>query len=475
MKFRVEEDYLGKRKIPHAALYGIQSDRARENFKISGMRLPPLFITTYAYIKKAAAQANTELMLLDPKRASAIIHACDEIIEGRHDKEFIVDIFQAGAGTSQNMNINEVISNRAIEILRGRKGDYSLIHPNDHVNMSQSSNDTFPTAMRVSIMLSQPALLTEIKKLVGSLRKDGRRFRKVLKSARTHLQDAVPVTLGMEFDAYAAALSSAAEKIERASKDLSKLPIGGTAVGTGLNTHRDYRRVVIKHLSKLTGLKLSSGRNLMELMQSTADFSLYSSALRNCAIELIKVSNDIRLLASGPNTGLAEIKLPPVQPGSSIMPGKMNPVICEALAMVCFQVVGNDGAVLLASQAGQLELNVMTPVIIHNILSSIEIMRNGIAMFRKRCVDEIHVNEERCRKYFERSFGLATVLNPRIGYAKASEIVQESLRKGESIIDVMRRKGYMKKDEIEAFLSPRDIMRPYVIRNLKDPKRRTRK
>jgi aspartate ammonia-lyase len=396
-------------------------------------------------------------------------------MQGNHSRQFIVDVFQAGAGTSQNMNLNEVIANRAIQILKGRKGDYRIVHPNDHVNMSQSSNDTFPTAMRIAILLTQPFLIEQIDLLVHSLRRKGKTFKKIFKSGRTHLQDAVPVTLGMEFDAYAAALASAEEKIHDASLYLSRLPIGGTAVGTGINTHPKYRQAVVKNLSSIAGLRLSSGKNLMELMQSTSDFSFYSSALKNLALELIRISNDMRLLSSGPRTGLSEIQIPSVQPGSSIMPGKVNPVICEALAMISFQVIANDIAVSIAAQAGQLELNVMTPVIIHNILGSIEILKNGMAMFRKRCIDDIRANEKRCRGYFESSLGNAAVLNPKIGYAQASEIVQESMRTGEGIFKTLCKKKCMTEEEMRTLFSPQRLTGPNLLGRRVTTRRRRKK
>ncbi len=453
MRFRIEEDYLGTRKIPYDALYGIQTDRARENFQISESKLPHIFVLSYAIVKKSAAMANRDLYFLDRRRASAIIRACDEIVRGRHEDQFVVDAFQAGAGTSQNMNVNEVIANRAIEILGGKKGNYALVHPNDHVNMSQSSNDTFPTAMRISILLSERTFVKEIRLLISSLRKKAREFRKVMKSGRTHLQDAVPITLGMEFDAWAAALTSAVSAIQNASRNLHRIPLGGTAVGTGLNTHPRYKRKAVAHLQKVTGLQLVSGRNCMELIQSTADFSLYSSAQRNCALELIKISNDIRILSSGPSTGIAELILPSVQPGSSIMPGKVNPVICEALAMICFQVIGNDAAVACATQAGQLELNVMTPIIIKNILTSTELLKRGSAMFRSLCVDGIKANEKKCRTYYENSQGIAALLNPVIGFQRASVIVQEALKTGESLVELLRKKKYMTEEQIQDLFS----------------------
>ncbi len=453
MKFRREEDYLGKKKIPFHALYGIQSARARDNFQINGSKLPDIFIRSYAFVKRSAAMANRDLRSLDPRKASAIIRACEEIMSGKHQDQFIIDAYQAGAGTSQNMNINEVIANRAIEILGGKRGDYSLVHPNDHVNMSQSSNDTFPTAMRISILLAEPSFMKEMQLLISSLRKKAREFRNILKSGRTHLQDAVPVTLGMEFEAWAAALASTVSTFKYASRNLHRIPLGGTAVGTGLNAHPAYKQKAIAHLKKSTGFRFVAGKNCMELIQSTADFSIYSSAQRNCALALIKISNDIRILSSGPNTGIAELILPSVQPGSSIMPGKINPVICEALAMICFQVIGNDATVACATQAGQLELNVMTPVIIKNILTSTELLKNGSAMFRSRCIDGIKANKKKCRIYYESSQGIATLLNPVLGFQRASAVVQEASRTGESIVDLLRKKKYMTAEQIQDLFS----------------------
>ncbi|HEY8490762.1 MAG TPA: aspartate ammonia-lyase, partial [Dehalococcoidia bacterium] len=360
-----------------------------------------------------------------------------------------VDVYQAGAGTSHNMNANEVIANRAIEILGGRKGDYSLVHPNDHVNMAQSTNDTFPTAMRVACLWLLRPLQDALRELIDALAAKGREFDDVVKAGRTHLQDAVPVRLGQEFDAYAAALRKDHWRLERAAEALAELNLGGTAAGTGVNAHPDYRMLAVERLAQLSGLGLRPSSNLMALMQSMTDFAHLSSALRLLALDLIRIANDLRLLSSGPKTGLAEITLPAVQPGSSIMPGKVNPVIAEMVDMVGFQVLGNDTTVAAATQAGQLELNVMMPVIAHNLFHSLEILANAMRVFTERCVRGITANRLRCRAYLEESTGLATVLTPAIGYERAAEVAKESARTGKTVRQVLVEQGVFSEDELE--------------------------
>lgn len=459
--FRIEKDTLGEMKVPAKAYYGIQTVRAGENFRISGIRPKPEFVKATAMIKLSAAMVNSRLGLLDKKRAAAIEKAAKEVMNGRLANEFIVDVYQAGAGTSHNMNVNEVIANRALELLGQKKGDYSKLHPNDHVNMAQSTNDVFPTAMRLAAVAMTENLLGSLSLLESELRKKAREFKAVVKSGRTHLQDAVPITLGAEFLSYADCVKRRTARIKNASIELKSLGIGGTAVGTGLNAHPRYAAMMVKTLSSISGIKgLRRRENAVEATNSMADFVEFSSALRALAIELIRVSNDLRLLSSGPGTGLSEIKLPATQPGSSIMPGKVNPVMAEMLAMVSFQVMGNDLAIAAAAQAGQLELNVMMPVINYNALQSIEILANAIEAFAKRCVRGIAADKKRCLEHFEKSAGLATVLNPVIGYEKAAMVAKEAAKRNITIKEVILEKGILKKDALERILSKNNLIQP---------------
>ncbi|MBI5345378.1 MAG: aspartate ammonia-lyase [Deltaproteobacteria bacterium] len=472
-KFRMEKDALGTKPVPSAALYGIQTVRASANFRISGVLPEPVFIMATAMVKKAAAEANIALRLLDRKRGAAIIQAASEIIEGKHWKEFIVDVYQAGAGTSHNMNANEVIANRASVMLGGKKGVYEIIHPNDHVNMAQSTNDVIPTAMRLSALTSSDRLIDALHGLKRALRKKARETDGIIKSGRTHLQDAVPIRLGSEFGSYASGIDGSITRISAARTALRNIGLGGTAVGTGLNTHPAYRRKALSALRRISGIRgLKPAPDSFEAISSMADFSAFSGALRDTALVLIKIANDIRLLSSGPRTGLAEITLPAVQPGSSIMPGKVNPVMAEMLNMVSFQVIGNDLAVTMAAQAGQLELNVMGPVINYNILQSIEILTNAVRAFTDRCVSGIKADRKRCADYFEKSAGLATILNRLIGYEKASEVARESVAAGKTVREAVLEKGILTKGEWKKLLSPLYVTGPSVIRKVKNKKGR---
>ena len=461
---RIERDPLGSLAVPADAYYGIQTRRAMINFPISGRRLPPVFVHAYARIKLAAADVNMSLGLLDRKRGAAIRRAAGEVLAGRHLDQFVVDVYQAGAGTSQNMNLNEVLANRAIEILGGRRGDYSVVHPNDHVNMSQSTNDTFPSAMRLSILLALPGLLSALGRCETELRALGQRFRGTVKSARTHLQDAVPITLGREFDAYATMVGRAARRLQDAAAPLARLNLGGTAAGTGLNAHPRYASLVARALSRQTGLRLLPAEDMAETAMSTADFAAFSATLRGASIDLGKIASDLRLLASGPVTGLAEIRLPAVQPGSSMMPGKVNPVMCEMLNMVCFQVIGCDQTVAWAAAAGQLELNVMLPVMAHNLLESISLLQAATAAFAARGLRGIRADAARCRSYFERNPTLATALAPIVGYAKAAEMAKESIRTGRTIAAIAIESGLLKRKEIRSTLDPGRLTRPGILK-----------
>ena len=465
--FRLERDSLGEKRVPAKAYYGIQTLRAFENFPISGAGVAPVLITATAMVKLAAAKANARVGLLDRKRADAIARAASEIIKGRFRSEFIVDAFQAGAGTSHNMNANEVIANRATEILGGRLGDYSIVHPNDHVNMSQSTNDVVPAAVRVAVLLSSEGLLAALERCEKTFAGKSKEFAGIIKSGRTHLQDAVPVMLGQEFGSYSSAMRTARARVDGARERLKEIGLGATAAGTGINTHPRYRDTVLRELSKASGIKgLKKAKDTFEALAFMSDFAAFSGAMRLLCIDLVKISNDLRLLCSGPNTGLAEITLPPVQPGSSIMPGKVNPVMAEMLSMVSFHVMGADHAIALAAQAGQLELNVMAPVIAHNLLGSIGILTNALDAFTEKCAAGIKADKKQCAFYFENSAALATVLNVFIGYEKAAEVVKESQKTGQSIREVVIGKGIMTGAEWTRLMRPENLTRPADLKSL---------
>ena len=457
---REEKDSLGPKEIPAHVYYGIQTARAAENYPISGMRAHPTLIRAFSMVKEAAAEANRDLGLIDEKIANAIIQAAQDVQGGQWNIEFIVDVFQAGAGVSFHMNTNEVIANRAIEILGGTLGDYSKVHPNDHVNYGQSTNDVFPTGMRLATLLELEKLYPLLDSLTAALNKKGKEFHDILKSGRTHMQDAVPMRLGQEFAAYAGAIQRAAAAIHSSAELLRELGLGGSAVGTGINTHPDYREKAIKNLARISGQKLVPVDDMRYAMQSNLAMAGVSSALRNLSLEVIRISNDLRLLASGPNTGFAEINLPALQPGSSIMPGKINPVIPELAAMVSFQVIGNDLAVALAVQAGQLELNVMMPTMSYSVLQSITILTNMLRQFTDKCVAGITANDKRCNFYVQATVSLATALNPYIGYAKSAEVVKESVATGRSIIEIVREQELLSEKEIQEILDPARMTEP---------------
>jgi len=456
---RREKDSLGFVEVPARAYYGAQTARAVENFPISGLRAHPLLIRAIGMVKRAAAEANRELGTVNERRADAIIAAAQEVIEGQRNADFVVDVFQAGAGVSFHMNANEVIANRANQILGGQLGEYTEVHPNDHVNYGQSTNDVFPTAMRLAALLALETLYPELDALADTFARKGAEFDSVVKAGRTHMQDAVPIRLGQEFAAYGVAICKASESLRDASDSLRELGLGGTAVGTGLNTHPEYRKKAVANLARIAGQALFPAEDLRWAMQSQAPMAAVSAALRNLALELIRISNDLRLLSSGPNTGFNEIHLPGLQPGSSIMPGKVNPVMAELAAMVSFQVIGNDTAVALAVQAGQLELNVMMPAMAYNVLQSVTILANTLRVFRERCVAGITANEERCRRYAESTIALATALNPHIGYTKAAELVKESVATEQSLIELVRKKKLLTEEQIGAILDPEKMTR----------------
>jgi len=455
---RIERDTLGEVEVPAEAYYGAQTQRAIENFKVSGILLQPDFVRAQAIIKRAAAMANAEAGRLDKDISGAIIKAADEIIAGKFANQFVVDVFQAGAGTSQNMNINEVLANRANEILGGKIGEYKPIHPNDHVNMSQSTNDTIHAAIHIAAYIkTQKRLLPAIRRLEKALRSKAGEFDDVLKTGRTHLQDAVPIRLGQEFGAYATMIGNGYRRISQAGEGLRELAIGGTAVGTGLNASPNYKANVTKYISEATGYKFTAAADMFEAMQSFDTVVEAAGALRVLATGLKKIADDFRLMFSGPRTGLAEIQLPAVQPGSSIMPGKVNPVMAEMLNMVCFQVMGCDATIVQAAQAGQLELNVMMPVIGYNLLLEIEILAGGIESFTERGVTGIKANVETCRRYAELSPALATALNSVIGYNKAAEIAKEALQKDVTIRELVSSKNIIDKNKLADILNIRKM------------------
>jgi aspartate ammonia-lyase len=466
---RKEKDSLGFVEVPVNAYFGAQTRRAMDNFPISEIRPHPQLVRALGMIKRSAAEANKELGLVDAKRADAIIQAAQEVVDSKWHSEFVVDVFQAGAGVSLHMNSNEVIANRANEILGGKLGEYAYVHPNDHVNYGQSTNDVFPTAMRLATLLTLEDFYPVADQLAATFADKAKEFHNVMKSGRTHMQDAVPIRLGQEFAAYGMAITRGKEFVRMASATLRELGLGGSAVGTGINTHPDYRVKAIANLARISGQELNPAADMRWAMQSCACMADVSSGLRGVALEMIRISNDIRLLSSGPNTGFGEIYLPSLQPGSSIMPGKINPVIPELAAMVSFQVIGNDTAVAYAVQGGQLELNVMMPTMAYNVLQSISILTNMLREFDEACVRGITANERRCEMYAQSTVSLATALNPYIGYAKAAEIVKESVATGVSIIEIARAKKLLSEKEIAEILDPVRMTEPqYPLESAKE-------
>ncbi len=463
MAFRTERDPLGELSVPASAYYGVQTARAVENFPISSLRASPDLVTATVLVKKAAAEANRDLGRLDATIASAIISAADEILGGSLRDQFVVDVYQAGAGTSHNMNTNEVLANRAAEHLGFPRGVYDHVHPNDHVNMGQSTNDVFPTATRLALLLGYDPLLREARALVESMTAKANAFRDVMKTGRTHLQDAVPITFGQEFGGYAACLHCGIDDVAAAGEQLRELNIGATAVGTGLNAGDDYRSAVVGHLERYTGLPVRPAENLFRVTQSMGDVLAYSGAMRRLAVELGKIANDLRLLSMGPRAGLSEIVLPAVQPGSSIMPGKVNPSIPEMVNQVCFQVMGCDQTIALACEAGQLELNVMMPVIAWNALHASTILRNAIHVFRTRCVDGLTVDTERARELLDRSTAAATALNPYIGYAATADVAKTAVKTGRSIRDIVLERGLLDRVTLDRVLSVESMTRGGIV------------
>ena len=459
---RREHDLLGELEIADEAYYGVQTFRSVENFKITGVKLSdyPDFIKGLAMTKQAATEANYELGYLPDDVYKGMIQACKEIIEGKFDAEFVVDMIQGGAGTSTNMNANEVIANRCNEILGGKKGEYKPCHPNNHVNYAQSTNDAYPTAAKMGLALSNAKLIQELERLIKAFREKGKEFSSYIKMGRTQLQDAVPMTLGQEFESYAASLENEIRLLKEAEANLYVVNMGATAIGTGINSDPDYPQKVAKHLSNITGFKIEIAKNLIAATNDTSDFLTYSSQLKRLAVKVSKICNDLRLLSSGPRTGLYEIKLPPMQPGSSIMPGKVNPVIPEVVNQVCFRVIGNDTACMMAAEAAQLELNVFEPVMIYSLFEDISLLINAFITLRERCIVGIVANVEHCKEMVYNSIGLVTALNPMLGYEKSSEIAKTALKENKCVYDLTLEKGYLSKEELQEILKPENMTQP---------------
>ncbi len=455
MSFRTEKDPLGEKPVPEQALYGIQTVRAVENFPISGQRPLPGFVEAVVMIKRSAAATHKATGRLAPELADAIIQSADEVLSGEHRDQFVVDPYQAGAGTSHNMNCNEVLANRANEILGAPRGGYAPVHPNDHVNMAQSTNDVIPTAMRLGALRALPGLLAAMDAMAATLLAKGRQFDGIVKSGRTHLQDATPIRLGQEFTAYGHTVERHRAKIEQAASWLRAMNIGGSAVGTGLNVEPRYPALMVENLSSLSGIQLEVSGDRIQLMQSMGDIATFSGAIRSFVLDLCKIADDIRLLASGPRTGLAEIVLPAVQPGSSIMPGKVNPSIAEMVNQVCYQVIGFDTTIAMAAKAGELELNVMMPVITHNVLLGMQILTNAVTVFDERCLGGIEADEAMCAYWLERSPALVTALMPKIGYAESARLAKEALATGKTVKQLVTDKKVLEGRELEEVLDLR--------------------
>lgn len=461
-KTRTEHDLLGNREVPVEYYFGIQTMRAMENFHISRVRLYffPALIQGLAIVKEAAARANADLGILKPQIADAIIKACQEIRRGKLSDHFVVDMVQGGAGTSTNMNANEVIANRALEILGHQRGEYKFVHPNNHVNMSQSTNDAYPTAVKIALLYSNERLIEAVQRIVESFRAKGREFSSVIKMGRTQLQDAVPMTLGQEFEAYAANLEEELERLRSNVNLFLEVNMGATAIGTGINSDPDYTPLCVANLREITGWPIKAATNMIEATNDTGAFVIYSSAVKRLAVKLSKICNDLRLLSSGPRTGLNEINLPAMQPGSTIMPGKVNPVIPEVVNQVAFKVFGNDLTITFAAEAGQLELNVMEPIIVHSMFESIEMLINAMNTLRLKCVDGITANVEHLRHMVYNSIGLVTALNPYLGYDVSTELAAEALASGKGIYDLVLEKKLMSREELEEVLRPENMVKP---------------
>ncbi|MGE0078589.1 MAG: aspartate ammonia-lyase [Bacteroidales bacterium] len=459
---RLEHDLLGERDVPAESYYGVQTLRAIENFNISGVTLNfyPALIDALAMVKQAAAETNFELGLIDEKVKDAIVLACLEVTHGKFHNHFVVDMIQGGAGTSTNMNANEVIANRALEIMGYAKGEYKYCHPLNHVNLSQSTNDAYPTAIKIALYNSNIKLIKVLELLIGAFRSKAKEFAHVIKMGRTQLQDAVPMTLGQAFEAYAVTLGEEIDRLNQNSKLFLEINMGATAIGTGINSEPDYAEKVLANLRRITGIDFVLAQNLVEATQDTGSFVMYSSAVKRLAVKLSKICNDLRLLSSGPRTGINEINLPPMQPGSSIMPGKVNPVIPEVVNQIAFKVIGNDLSVTLAAEGGQLELNVFEPVIVQSIFESIEMLKNGMTTLKFRCVDGITANEDRCKNMVYNSIGLVTALNPYLGYEVSTQLAKEALISNRGVYELVLEKELLTKEQLDMILAPENMIKP---------------
>jgi aspartate ammonia-lyase len=462
---RMEHDSLGIREVPDHAYYGVQTIRGVENFPLSGIRLHHFehFIHAFAFVKKAAALANKELGVLEAAKADAIVKACDDITDGKLHDQFVIDMFQGGAGTSTNMNANEVIANRALEILGHRKGQYEHLHPNDHVNCSQSTNDAYPTAIKLGVMLTLRDTLSALRELRTALQAKAEEFADVLKMGRTENQDAVPMTLGQEFSAYAVMIGDGIRHMTRAGEEFLSVNMGATAIGTGLNSPPGYAALCTKRLAEVSGIPVTLAENLVEATQDSGEFALMSSSMKTAAVQLSKICNDLRWMSSGPRCGLFEIRLPSMQPGSSIMPGKVNPVIPEVVSQVCFQIIGADVTVSMAAEASELELNMAEPVIAFNLLFGLTLLRNAAIILHSRCIAGIEANRERCLEYVRNSIGLVTALNPVLGYERSAAIAKEALKTGGSVYDLVLEKGWLTKERLDDLLKPENMTHPRQI------------
>ncbi len=467
MEFRQESDLLGELNVPKDAYFGVQTQRAINNFKISNQHLSsyPEFVKALGYVKKGAAKTNFEMGILEADIFEAINQSCDEVINGKFNHEFPVDMIQGGAGTSVNMNANEVIANRALEILGHQKGDYQYCSPNDHVNLSQSTNDAYPTSIKIALYLMNQTLVAKLEKAIEAFRAKGVEFADVIKMGRTQLQDAVPMTMGQEFEAYAATLEEEISKLNNNAKLFVEINMGATAIGTGINAPQGYAQKCANNIAEITGIPIISAPNLVEATPDTGSYVIYSSAMKRMAVKLSKICNDLRLLSSGPRAGLYEINLPPMQPGSSIMPGKVNPVIPEVVNQVCFKVFGNDLTVTFAAEAGQLQLNVMEPVLCHAIMESINFLCNALETLTDKCIIGITANKEVCLNMVKNSIGIVTALNPYIGYKNSTKIAQEALATGKSVYDLVLEHGILSQDKLDAILDPRNMLAPHQVLN----------
>lgn len=464
MRTRVEADSIGSMTLPEDVYYGVQAQRARQNFPITGKRLHPLFVCNLARVKKAAAITNREAGELDGERAEAIILACDEILEGKFADQFIVDPIQGGAGTSANMNANEVIANRAIELLGGKKGDYAIVHPNDHVNKAQSTNDVIPTAGKLTVLDLVPGVLKELEKLHETLTEKSREFAHVLKMGRTQMQDAVPMTLGQSFHAYASVMERDIRRIRNVSGEMYTINMGGTAIGTSINVSPYYLEHIVAHLSRLTGYPLRRAEDLFDGTQNLDGFVQVSNALKTCAVNLSKMCNDLRLLSSGPRTGFAEINLPSRQNGSSIMPGKVNPVIPEVVTQVAYHIIGHDCTITMAAEAGQLELNAFEPVLFYNLFESLDTLTGAVRTLTDNCVKGITANADHCQELVEASTGIATALCPYVGYKKAAEIAKKALATKKSVKELALTEHLLTREELDVILDPETLAEPDISR-----------